>query len=170
VPFNAEKFALEGDPSVVIRFLGVMIDTLQQIAYLDAERMAEIRKELKEFASKTSATRKELQSLIALSCISRPRVPARCGVVASVHGRLERQSLWYDEQWTHSDALQLYTDASVSGYGTVYCDQWFNGVWSAEQLAEAKRVKRESMPYLELLRERKEPPLEGMEGGIIGES
>jgi hypothetical protein len=61
------------------------------------------------------------------------------------------KSLWYDEQWTHSDSLQLYTDASVTGYGAVYGDQWFNGVWSAEQLAEAKRVKRESMPYLELL-------------------
>jgi hypothetical protein len=63
------------------------------------------------------------------------------------------KSFWYDEEWTPSDhhTLQLSTDASSTGFGAVFGSLWFNGVWSAEQLAEAKRAKRESMPYLELL-------------------
>jgi hypothetical protein len=184
VPRNVVKFALEGTPSCVIRFLGVMLDTLQQIAYLDDQRMQQIRTELAAFAQLKSVTRKELQSLIGtLSFAARIIDPGRSFLQRMINSlrNSERnnrshiklgaefqrdvvwwrlfmdqwngKSFWYDEQWTpaDSDTLQLSTDASVKGYGAVCRDQWFTGVWSADQKHAAKRSKRESMPYLELL-------------------
>ncbi len=184
VPRNLDKFKLEGTPACVIRFLGVMLDTIRQMSYLDEERMQEIRSELAAFAKLTTATRKQLQSLIGTLAFAAHIIdPGRSFLQRMInllrgfertkrsHCRLGTEfqrdvtwwqrfmdqwngkSFWYDQEWTPADhhTLQLSTDASSVGYGAVFGNQWFNGVWSADQLADAKRDKRESMPYLELL-------------------
>jgi len=59
-------------------------------------------------------------------------------------------SLIYEQEWTDSIQLQLHTDACDTGYGAVYGNHWFQGIWTAAQLARAWRVNRHSMPYLEM--------------------
>ena len=61
------------------------------------------------------------------------------------------RSLLLDPRWTQPDTLDMYTDACVKGYGARYGRRWFQGEWSPDHLAAAHRLKRESMPYLEML-------------------
>jgi hypothetical protein len=58
--------------------------------------------------------------------------------------------LLYDELWQQPDVLQLWTDASLLGYGAVCGLRYMSVPWSPEQLAVAARAERVSMPYLEL--------------------
>ena len=63
-------------------------------------------------------------------------------------------SLMYDADWTGADRasrVALHTDACEIGYGAVCNGEWFNGAWSAEELAAAQRGKKVSMPFLETL-------------------
>jgi hypothetical protein len=60
-------------------------------------------------------------------------------------------SLLYEEEWTNAEKLTLFTDACLTGYGARCGSHWFQGRWSAEQLAASVRTERESMPFLELL-------------------
>ena len=57
----------------------------------------------------------------------------------------------YDLEWTASTKLELHTDACTTGYGALCGTQWFQGLWTTDQLAAARRTDRESMPFLELL-------------------
>jgi hypothetical protein len=52
---------------------------------------------------------------------------------------------WIDAAST----LHLYTDASEKGAGAVFGSHWWSHVWSSEELANAQRKNRISMPYLE---------------------
>ena len=60
-----------------------------------------------------------------------------------------RRSIW-EPQWVDSEELSIYTDACDTGYGARYGDRWFQGRWTAEQLAFAHVHTRISMPFLEL--------------------
>lgn len=60
-------------------------------------------------------------------------------------------SLLYELEWQEAPDIHLHTDASHLGYGGFFQGQWFAGEWSPEALAAARRKKRLSMPYLELL-------------------
>jgi hypothetical protein len=55
-----------------------------------------------------------------------------------------------DTHWTHSDALCIYTDACVAGYGAVFGSHWFACTWTVEEEQQATRGKRDSMPFKEL--------------------
>ena len=55
-----------------------------------------------------------------------------------------------DAEWSPAQSLHIYTDACVTGYGAVCGSQWFQGLWSPEQEAEAVRDQRDSMPFKEL--------------------
>ena len=55
-----------------------------------------------------------------------------------------------DIHWTPSDALCIYTDACVKGYGAVYGSSWFSCQWSVDEEQQASRDKRDSMPFKEL--------------------
>jgi hypothetical protein len=61
-------------------------------------------------------------------------------------------SLLYELEWLQMNGaiISLETDACGSGYGAVCGDEWFEGRWSAQQLAVAHRAKTISMPFLEL--------------------
>ena len=43
IPINADKFKAEGTPSTIIRFLGICIDSIKQISFLDSDRLLAIR-------------------------------------------------------------------------------------------------------------------------------
>jgi hypothetical protein len=60
-------------------------------------------------------------------------------------------SLLYELDWLRAERIELFTDSCEFGYGCLYQDEWFGGVWSAAQLRAAWRKKRLSMPFLELL-------------------
>ncbi len=51
-------------------------------------------------------------------------------------------------EWIH--AKELFTDACLTGWGAYYQGRWCRGEWSALERQQAIRIKRESMPYLEL--------------------
>lgn len=55
-----------------------------------------------------------------------------------------------DSEWTPAHAIQLYSDACVDGYGATYGPHWFSKKWSEEEESQAKRNKRDSMPFKEL--------------------
>lgn len=60
------------------------------------------------------------------------------------------KSMILEADWTDAADIFLFTDACDKGYGAVCGDQWFQGLWSEQQLAAAHVEKRTSMPYLEL--------------------
>ena len=55
-----------------------------------------------------------------------------------------------DTQWTPAETLHIYTDACVAGYGAVFGSHWFSCTWTVEEEQQAKRDKRDSMPFKEL--------------------
>ena len=67
--------------------------------------------------------------------------------LADFNGR----SLLLQVDWTMREKMDLYTDACTIGYGARFGRHWFQGKWTPEHLAAAQRIKRESMPYLEML-------------------
>jgi hypothetical protein len=72
--------------------------------------------------------------------------------IAQWNGR----SLLYEREWQTAVTMHLYTDACYSedtgegGYGAHWGNRWFQGTWIPEQLQLAWRVKRHSVPFLEL--------------------
>ena len=73
IPMSAAK--TEG-PCTALIFLGILLDTVAMTASLPAEKLAEIRRLAEVWASKSSATAKELQSLAGTlafaCCVVRP--------------------------------------------------------------------------------------------------
>jgi hypothetical protein len=55
-----------------------------------------------------------------------------------------------DPPWEAASTLELFTDACNTGFGASFGNRWFQGRWTAEQLAFAKVHTNISMPYLEL--------------------
>jgi hypothetical protein len=66
------------------------------------------------------------------------------------------RSLLYEREWQSAITMELYTDACYSeetgcgGYGARFGNRWFQGNWTPEHLRLAWRVKRHSVPFLEL--------------------
>lgn len=56
----------------------------------------------------------------------------------------------YPTVWCTDADKCIATDAGKNGYGAVFGNQWFHGVWTAEEEAQAKRSDRDSMPFKEL--------------------
>ncbi len=56
----------------------------------------------------------------------------------------------YEPPWVIDSSMELYTDACGTGYGAHFGPHWFQGRWTADQLAFALVHKSISMPYLEL--------------------
>ncbi len=55
-----------------------------------------------------------------------------------------------DTNWCPSSNLCIYTDACVAGYGAVFGSHWFSCQWTVDEEQQAKRNKRDSMPFKEL--------------------
>lgn len=76
IPINWAKHKLEGNPSTLIKFLGILIDTEQMVARLDPERIKDILTALESWASRTQCTARELQTLIGVLSFAAKVVPA----------------------------------------------------------------------------------------------
>ncbi len=55
----------------------------------------------------------------------------------------------YDLEWSDSDNLNLYVDASQLGMGGTFGSHWFSRAWTQTEHVAAQRAIRESMPYME---------------------
>lgn len=59
-------------------------------------------------------------------------------------------SLLYEQHWTESPKLELYTDACQTGYGALWQRRFISGQWARSELDTAQRREKLSMPFLEL--------------------
>lgn len=59
-------------------------------------------------------------------------------------------SLLCEQQWRDADAIELFTDACLTGFGAWFGQEWFYGTWNPDQITAAMREQRASMPFLEL--------------------
>lgn len=181
LPLGLEPDKRRG-PALRIVFLGLTLDSSSMTIEIPEQRMADTVTMLENYANKQRATARELQSLagkmVYLTRIMRMgraflgrildlKVRAGSGHAhialddafrADVRFWLDflpicpRTLSCPDTDWTDSDTMQLYTDASLEyGMGGYFHGQWFSQQWSPAQLAAAIRNSRPSMPYLELL-------------------
>jgi hypothetical protein len=177
IPISMNK--LEG-PSTSMVFLGILFDSDTMTIRLDDEKLACIHDELLLWSERMTASKEQLQSIIGvLSFAAKVVAPGRTFLRrmidhmktlpsnATQHPlsktfHLDLQwwrrflSKWNgisiipDTQWTQADALHIYTDACVAGYGAVFESHWFSCTWTVEEEQQAKRDKRDSMPFKEL--------------------
>ncbi|XP_069138816.1 uncharacterized protein [Argopecten irradians] len=142
-------------PTTVITFLGVEIDTVQMEARLPPDKVEKINSLLSAFGSRKKVTLKELQSLIGLlnfACcvvlpgrpflrrlinltkgITKPYFRIRLNTEARLDIRAWQEfiasfngvSLILADRWETSNHLHFYTDASGLGFGAVFNDKWF---------------------------------------------
>lgn len=66
----------QATPAMIVRFLGIILDSGRMEARLDPERLTAIQESLKEWSSKTHCTERELQSLIGVLSFASKVVPA----------------------------------------------------------------------------------------------
>lgn len=146
-------------PTTVITFLGVELDSDKMEARLPSDKIQKITELLGKFNRKKKVTLQELQSLIGLlnfACtVVAPGRPFLRRLIDLTRGiskpnhfiRLNREakadikawlefvvgyngiSLFLPDRWDNSEHLHFYTDASGIGYGAVFGKQWFYGEW-----------------------------------------
>lgn len=177
IPVSLKK--LEG-PLTLMTFLGILFDTIAMTIRLDDEKLANIHAELGKWNARTSASKEELQSLIGvLAFASKVVAPGRTFLrrmidhATSLPDTTSQYPLsdtfdadlqWWrqfmtqwngvaiipDVNWSSAHALQIFTDACVSGYGAVFRSHWFACTWTDDEKRQAERDKRDSMPWKEL--------------------
>lgn len=76
IPISTSKFEAEATPTTVVRFLGILIDSLRMEARLDTDRVAAIKAALKLWLTRKTCSRTELQSLIGVLSFAARVVPA----------------------------------------------------------------------------------------------
>lgn len=142
-------------PCTNLELLGIELDSVEQVARISDARRQEILELLLTWRSRSTCTKRELQSLIGklnfVCYICRPgRTFLRrlIDLTSSVkfnthHIRLTArffkdidwwiavlhdwsgQSFFYDEQWLTNDCLHLYTDACKTSFGGLFGTSWF---------------------------------------------
>ena len=153
-------------PASVTNFLGIDIDSVQGVACIDPECLQAIPQELIGFCWAKSATKCEILSLIGkLHFICRVCPPGRaflCCMIdvskkarylhhrvklsAEFRGDIEwwltylpkwnRVSFLYDEEWTNSPDVELYTDASDKGYDCYFQGKWCQGTFPSHSFGD----------------------------------
>ena len=145
-----------------IEILGIIIDTDKQLLQISAERLADITEDLKVWNYKKNCTKRELLSIIGkLAFIAKVvrsgrtftrRLIELSKKVQYLHHRIRLNAearadfqwwlsylphyngitYFYDENWTSNTDLELWTDASDTGYGIYYARQWIYEPFSGE--------------------------------------
>ena len=140
-------------PTTRLEFLGVTFDSTTMTMEISEEKMGEIRKELQTWLLKTSARRKEVESLIGklqfiAKCIKAGRIflarlinwirgmdrlsnytiplEAHRDIVWS--GRCAQEHNGLSLMWLHKDPVvdhRLATDACLVGYGGIFQNKYF---------------------------------------------
>ena len=147
-------------PATVLSFLGIELDSIALEARLPSDKLDKARSEIRHLLSAKKATLKELQSLTGLlNFMTTVIIPGRaflrrvidltCGLTKPHHHRnlnkaakadlhtwltfldhYNGKSLFLDDRWLDSPALNLYTDSSKSiGFGVVFGRHWTFGNW-----------------------------------------
>jgi len=178
VPLSHNK--IEG-PDTTLTFLGLGIDTVAGIAFIPSAKREKIMKILTAVHMQTHLLTKVLRSTLGslyflTRIIPQGKAFLRRGIQL-LKGRNRFKSMiktsigwrndieWWLEwlpkwsgistissiPWTPSQAFHIYTDACLTGGGAWFQNEWVYFRWSAEVLAAARRTKRVSMPFLELL-------------------
>ena len=172
VPLAGDK---RRGPATVMKFLGIILDSVAQTLSLPHSRLREIINTLKAWSKRTTFTLRDLQQLhgvlsFASKCIPASRLFTRRLVqelrMKFTGSRPVTKSMQLDIQWwltflpkwngtasflqpnwDHPEVMQLYTDASrTHGFGAFYNGRWFNGRWPTW----IQRVKA-PIEYLEMI-------------------
>lgn len=158
-------------PAQQVRYLGVIIDTAAQELRLRADKMDKLYSHLDYFRGRSHANKQQLMSLSGtLSHCSRLVRGGRTFSRRAINlakGLKELNSViclpeWFREdlKWWQSFAScfngkvsffdredlcdeQVYTDSSLSGFGGVYGQDWFLGVWSLRNHLELAQFPRD---------------------------
>ena len=142
------------EPTTVIEFLGIIVDTVKQEVRISAERMSNIIAELRLYKDRKMCKKRQLLSIIGkLSFICQVVRPGRTFIRrlidlskrtrhlhhhVKLHAEARKDIQWwldylpswngvyifYDDQWSSNMCLHLYTDASDVGYGAVFDKRW----------------------------------------------
>ena len=153
-------------PMSVTNFLGIDIDSVQGVARIDPELLQAISQELSGFRWAKSATKCEILSLIGkLHFICRVCPLGRAflhrmidvskkakylhhwiKLSAEFQGDVEwwltylptwnGVSFLYDEEWTSSPDVELFTDASNRGFGCYFQGEWCQGTFPSHSFGE----------------------------------
>ncbi|XP_055349958.1 uncharacterized protein LOC129596648 [Paramacrobiotus metropolitanus] len=156
VPLALDK--TEG-PATRLTFLGIELDSVTQTLSLPSKKQHDIADSFRSWHGRASCTTAELQSLIgtlsfASKCVPCSRLFTRRMIMllSAFHGRpvvtlnedFHQDLDWWrtflphwngtasflEPDWTTSDVLHLYTDASATlGLGAFYHDEWFQLRW-----------------------------------------
>ena len=173
VPLAADK--AEG-PVTKIVYLGLEIDSIQQLISIPNEKLLAIRQKVEKALAASKLTLKELQSLIgSLSFVCKAVTPGRpflrrlidltCGIkrawykIRLSEGAKCDLKMWLiflnefngasiipDQMWHADSDLQLYTDAS----GEIGVGGYFQGRWFQERWPEScSGSNRNSIAWME---------------------
>ena len=162
-------------PTTVMTVLGIEVDSVAQESRLPADKLLPLLSLLKDWQGRSSASKRELLSLIGhLSFAAKVVPPGRtfirrlldlsCTVSGlsapltvtdearrDIQWWLDFASTWngksvfHDLEWTRSPDFDLYTDASDLGFGGYFQGRWFLERWPAEFVQEPIMV-RELVP------------------------
>lgn len=157
MPIKSEKTVL---PTTVLTFLGLELDSVHMLVRLPDDKLHKVRSQLQMAIRRKKMTLRELQQLIGLMnfvCavvvpgrtflrrlidltlgLTKPHHRKRLGKDAKLDieawllfiEHFNGKSMFLADQWSTSDSLQLYTDASGVGFGGVFGKKWFFGQWS----------------------------------------
>ena len=147
-------------PTRVQRYLGIEIDTVEMKLRLPTDKLAKLHEELAFFAGRRQATRKQLQRLCGIlghcSTVVRGgrtfshRIIGMLGGFTPKRRRItlskgffedldwwEKFSRWFNGEAKMvgrrlKDQVDIFSDASGSGFGVAYGTDWLAGCWKKD--------------------------------------
>ena len=159
VPLAAHKCL---GPTTRLEYLGIILDSEEMIAQLPKDKVLRIIQFIEKMLDKSKCTKLELLQLLGhLNFASRVILPGRSFVsyliqlstsvqklkdmvYLDIHCRQDLYmwheflrnwngiSLFYDNHFTTTSEMQLFTDASLIGFGGIFQNQWFCSEWPPE--------------------------------------
>ena len=154
------KHKCEG-PSDCLEYLGIILDSKNMVARLPMDKIQRIIEFIELLLDKKKCTKRELLQLLGhLNFASRVILPGRSFVSylinlstsvsnlqhyvhLNIHCQQDLQmwhkflkgwngvSLFYDSCFTNSYDMELFTDASLIGFGAFFRNHWFSSEWPA---------------------------------------
>ena len=159
VPLAAHKCL---GPTTRLEYLGIILDSEEMIAQLPKDKVLCIIQFIEKMLDKSKCTKLELLQLLGhLNFASRVILPGRSfvsyliqlstsvqklkdKVYLDIHCQQDLYirheflrnwngiSLFYDNHFTTTSEMQLFTDASLIGFGGIFQNQWFCSEWPPE--------------------------------------
>ena len=148
-------------PSDCLEYLGIILDSKNMVAKLPADKVQRIIEFMETLLDRNKCSKRELLQLLGhLNFASRVILPGRSFVsyliklsttVSSLHHMVYLDqhcqqdlhmwhkfltgwngvSLFYDSSFTNAYDMELFTDASLIGFGAFFQNQWFCSEWPA---------------------------------------